>query len=143
MKSKDRGAAAVEMAFTVVLLIWLVFGIIDMGRAIFTNIAVQDAAQAAVAYASYTEGADTTGVEDAAIASSKSLALEPTHINVACAPVTRADRDSSRVRVVIEYPLEYLTPLVGSVLGDELTLTKTVEAERFHPSCDGLEETPW
>ncbi|HLT97030.1 MAG TPA: TadE/TadG family type IV pilus assembly protein, partial [Acidimicrobiia bacterium] len=48
----ERGAAAVEMAFVAMFLILLVTGVADLGRAIFTYIGVQEAAEEGTMYAS-------------------------------------------------------------------------------------------
>lgn len=135
---RESGAAAVEMAFTLVLLIWLVLGIIDVGRAIFTNIALQDAVQAGVSYAAFTEDADPSDVANATIASTTSVDLTGADFDIDCYEVTRTDQDGTRVEVTITYELGYITPLVGQALGDTLDLSKHAETERFYPSCSDL-----
>ncbi len=138
MRSRsESGAAAVEMAFMTILLIWLVLGTVDMGRAISTNIALQEAAQAGVAHASFTEDATVATVKQTAIASTDTPSLTPDDIDVACVPVSRSQRDGARVRVVARHDLNLVTPLIGQVLGGSIELSKLVEAERFYDSCVG------
>lgn len=138
------GAAAVEMAITLALLLWLVLGLIDMGRAIFTNIALQDAAQAAVSHAAFTEDASIASVESVAIASTDdSPTLTSADIDVACTLVPRASRDAARVRVVVSYDLDFITPLVGPAMGGSIQLTKLLEAERYFDDCSSLQEVSW
>ncbi|MGH8914482.1 MAG: TadE family protein, partial [Acidimicrobiia bacterium] len=42
-RPSDRGAAAVEMAMVTMFLLVLLLGIVDVGRAISTNISIRDA----------------------------------------------------------------------------------------------------
>src|SRR5690554_1925723 len=50
MNERETGAAIVEMAFVTILLALLVCGVADLGRAVFTNIGVHDAAQEGARY---------------------------------------------------------------------------------------------
>ena len=143
MTKRERGAAAVEMAITLVLLVWLIFGIVDVGRAIFTQIAVRDAAQAGASYAAFTETAATGDVEAQVISSNDALPLTGTEIDVACQTVSRSDQNASQVRVTVQYGVDLITPLVGSALGGTIDLEHSAEAERYFSSCDGLQEVPW
>jgi hypothetical protein len=128
----SRGAAAVEMAFVVVLLLWLVLGVVDVGRVILTRLALEDAVHA-----------DAASVEAVTIGSTDSITLTGAEIQVACMEVTREPKPASRVRVEVVHTVDYLTPLVGPALGGSIDLHETAEAERFAESCDGLEEVPW
>lgn len=134
----EEGAAAVEMAFTLVLLIWLVLGIIDVGRAIFTNIALQDAVQAGVSYAAFTEDTDNSDVANAMIASTASVDISGAIFDIDCYEVTRTEQDGTRVEVTITHQIDFVTPFVGQALGGTLDLSKHAETERFYPSCSGL-----
>lgn len=138
-----RGAAAVEMAISFVLLAWLIFGIVDVGRAIFTQIAVRDAAQSGASYAAFTETAATGDVEAQVILSNDALSLTATEIDVACQTVTRSDQNASQVRVTVRYALDLITPLVGNALGGTIDLEHSAEAERYFSSCAGLQEVSW
>lgn len=140
MSRSERGAAAVEMAITVVLLIWLVFGIVDVGRAIFTQIAVREAAQVGTSYASFTQAATVAEVETQVIASNDALPLVADDILVACQEVPRSDQDGSRVTVTVTHEIDLITPLVGNALGGSIELVHAAEAERYFSSCAGLQE---
>lgn len=66
----ERGASLVEMAFLLPLLVFLLVGAIDFGRAYYLKIEIMNAARAGVQYAcqSTKTAADTTGIENAATA---------------------------------------------------------------------------
>ena len=143
-KPEDRGAAAVEMAISLILLLWLVFGVIDLGRAIFTNISLQEAAQSAAAFGAFAENATRAEVKNVAItASGDSPALAASDVVIACTTVPRDSQDGSRIRVTVTHQLSLITPIVSQALGGALNLNKMVEADRFFPSCNDLQEVPW
>lgn len=143
MNTEQTGAAVVEMAFVVLLLVWLVLGIVDIGRAIFTNITLQDAAQAGVTFAGFTSDANTGSVESAVIDSNDSLTFTAGDIDVSCTEVARTPQDASKVRVIARHSMPLITPVVGQAMGGTIDLERTAEGERFFESCDGLQEVPW
>ncbi len=71
----DRGAAAVELAVVMPLLIFLVMGLVDVGRYTYYGIVAAHAARAAVQYGGQTvaTAADDAGMKTAAASDSSSL----------------------------------------------------------------------
>ena len=51
-KKRERGQSLVELAMSLTFMVLLVSGVVDLGRAFFTYIALRDAAQEGAAYAS-------------------------------------------------------------------------------------------
>lgn len=111
----ECGAAAVEFALVVPLLLSLLFGIVEFSRAYHAQVAVSSAAR---------EGARAMAIQD-----DVDVALEQT---VAAAPSLQPTLDSSQVEVVPEacapgqtvtvtvtYPFSFVTDMFG----DGLTLT--------------------
>lgn len=47
---KEKGQSLVELAGALVVLLWLISGVVDVGRAIFTQFSMQDAAEEGVIY---------------------------------------------------------------------------------------------
>lgn len=47
---KEKGQSLIELSAAVVVLLWLLAGIVDVGRAIFTQFAMQDAAEEGIIY---------------------------------------------------------------------------------------------
>jgi Flp pilus assembly protein TadG len=134
-RKRDRGAAAVEMAFMTMFLIILVTGIIDLGRAIYTNISVQEAAQEGAFYGGFEETVTKSDIVDRTVGSTGSITLDPADVVVTCNAITRGKRNAARVQVDVSYDLTLITPVVGQWLGGTLTLNKTAEAERFYTDC--------
>lgn len=131
----EQGAAVVEMAFVTVFLVILVMGIIDIGRAIFTNIAIQEAAQEGAYYSAFDPDASEADIVQRAVASTSSPTIDPTRVDVQCSAATKSKKNGTRVVVTIEHDLDLLTPLIGQWMGGSLTLAKSAEAERFFEIC--------
>ena len=133
--SADRGAAAVETAIVSMFLLVLVLGIVDLGRAITTNISVRDAVQEGAMYGAFTS--DVTALEiDARIRASVSEPdLSTASITVFCEADPRDLQDGTRLRVEMAYDLDLITPIVGPALGGTITLDPSAEADRFFDNC--------
>lgn len=54
--NKEQGQSLVELAMSLVVLLILVAGLVDLGRAFFTYVALRDAAQEGASYASVVNG---------------------------------------------------------------------------------------
>ena len=96
----ERGAAAVEFAFIVPLLIVLVLGIAEFGHAFQVQGTLSAAARTAVRNAATSLN---PGITDAEIA-----------ITPATCPVNAG---STYVRLTIKYPMPYLTGFFGASVG--------------------------
>ena len=125
----------VETAFMAILLIVLVMGIIDLGRAIFTDISIQEAAQEGAMFGAFEENATVAQIQQRAVDSTSSPALATSDVAVACSTVAKSKKDGTRVEVTVSHALDLITPVVGQWMGGSLTLTKTAEAERYFDSC--------
>lgn len=102
--ARDRGAAAVEMALVLPLIVFLVFGIIDFGRMFNAQITLTEAAR---------EGARATSLGQAAeprvTAATQGLGAVTTTITQ-CPGGVAPDADA---QVVVGYSFEFVTPLAG------------------------------
>jgi Flp pilus assembly protein TadG len=122
-RSYDQGVAAVEMAIVLPLLVFLAFGIIDVGRVLFTHIAVQEATQEGALYGSFSPN-DPTAVRQRVIESLESPVLDPGDIAVTCPSV-------DRIAVAVTHDVQLLTPIASDWFGGSFTLTKTVTGHVF------------
>lgn len=116
---RERGAALVEMALVLPLLVVLAFGVIDLGRLLFTQIALHEAAQEGSLYAS-THPDDPTGTRTRVIESTDSPELELSDVTVDC--------PGAQVRVRISYDIDLITPVLG---GGTVTLDAEVSGDNF------------
>ena len=116
-------------------LLILVTGIIDLGRAVFTNISIQEAAQEGAFFGAFEGDATVAEIEQRAIDSTSSPALTTDEISVGCAAAGKSIKNGTRVSVTVTHELELITPFVGQWLGGSMDLEKTAEAERFFDTC--------
>ncbi len=122
--SRDRGAAAVEFALLLPLLLFLVFGIIDFGRALNAQITLTQAAREGARLAALGESNVISGTKAAA------SGLSPVGVNVLtlCPANAGAGVDA---KVQVTYSFSFITPInaiarmFGSSLGSGMTLTAT------------------
>jgi len=124
-KSNQKGQSMVEMALTMPILVLIVAGILDLGRAYFTFIALSDAAAEGAAYAAI-HPTDTAQVINRAADSSNGLVvLDPSMVGVDYAELT----PGSSITVTVEYEYQLLTPIVQSFLNDGKLLMRATVAQ--------------
>jgi len=119
---RDRGAAAVEFALLLPMLLLLVFGIIDFGRALNAQITLTQAAR---------EGARLDALGRSNVAAGTQAAatgLSPVSVTVVTSCLPNATGDAT---VKASYVFNFVTPLAaissmfGSSFGSSITLTAT------------------
>ncbi len=122
--ARERGQSLIEFAFSLVFLLVLVAGIVDGGRALFTYLAMRDAAQEGASYASVNPS-DNAGINARARQSSNlledlgasiSVTVSPTVSGKLCAGTTGGVDHGIKIR--ISYPHFPLTmPFIGALIG--------------------------
>jgi len=129
-----RGQSVVEMAMLMPLLLLLVVGVADLGRAFFSYIVITNASREGARYASHLP-ADQIGTRQAAVDEAANAGLSPP-LAVADVTVICANPDRGlpiAVQVTYEMPT-----IIGSLIGrPSLTLVSRTEMVIF-----GLEPTP-
>jgi Flp pilus assembly protein TadG len=118
----DRGAAAVEFALVLPLLLLILFGIIDFGRALNAQITLTQAAR---------EGARLAALGQPGVVSRTQAAatgLSPVDVSVASCPANAGPADNAVVTA--SYTFSFITPVGaiaglfgGSGFGSPITLT--------------------
>ena len=138
--SKERGAATVELAIMAIFLALLAMGVIDIGRLIFTGLAIEDAAQEGATFASFTPGADVTMVVDRVVASVDSPPINPAQVSVVCAEDIRPRQNGANVTVTVQNTVTLITPIFSQMFGGSVTIAKQAYADRYFP-CSPLPST--
>ena len=136
----EKGAATVEFALFAMFLVLLVSGIVDLGRGLYTAIALDDAVQEGAIFAAFTEeiaGAPVTGadIEARVVSSTSSPQLTTDDVTVACAAQTRSKQSGSRVTVQVSHTLDLITPFISDWFGGTLTLQRQAVVDRFFAAC--------
>lgn len=129
---RDRGAAVVEMAFVTVLLVLLATGVADIGRALFTYIGVQDAAQEGAVYGSF-KPTDGNAIVARVIDSIDYPDLDPSNVAVSCPD--GSPTGGHRISVTVTHRVDLVTPLIGQMLGGFIDLTREFIGETFLEEC--------
>jgi len=116
-------------------LISLVAGIVDLGRGIFTAVAIDDAAAEGAQYAAFTESVMTAQIADRVAVSVSEPTIDPAAVSVSCVAVSRSGQQASRVTVTATHQVDLITPFIEDMFGESIVLTRTAVAERFFPDC--------
>jgi Flp pilus assembly protein TadG len=132
---EERGQSLVEIAVSLVLLLTVMAGIVDLGRAFFTYIALRDAAQEAALYGSLNP-TDTTGI------SSRGLAVLENRVdttNVTITPVTTGvcANGANSIEVTVNYSNFLVTmPFLGAIIGtQDFPIDAVVTDTILSPPC--------
>jgi Flp pilus assembly protein TadG len=128
---RDRGAAAVELAFVLPVLLLIAFGMIDFGRLLHARITLTEAAREgarAVALGESTDAAKARAVRAAGSMTSKPL---PTAADVQVTPCG-AGADPGAATVTVHHTFHFVTPfgaiarlLGGAGPGETVALSAT------------------
>lgn len=160
-KRSERGQSMIEFALTLALILMLLAGLVDLGRAIFTYMALREAAQEGAIYGSIYP--DMTGsIEDRVMNSSNvlqvlaseesgsgaaSLGFEGAEeVAVSADPVVDisvsfpdgASCAGKGIRVEVEYTQFPLTmPFLGSILGSQtVSISASATDTILTPACN-------
>ncbi|WP_110206577.1 TadE/TadG family type IV pilus assembly protein [Nocardioides daejeonensis] len=129
---RERGAAALEFALVVPILMGLVMGIVDFGIAINRDTLVNNAVREGAREASLNP--DATQVEAVVRRVLTSLPADAVTVTVgcrtpagtACASFAAGAASGGTAIVTVTYRHELVTP-ISSLVGDSLTLSETAE----------------
>lgn len=118
-RNPDRGAAAVEFALVVPLLILLILGIAEFGKAYYLQTTISAAAREAARVMALANDPSPTVNLGAARAAAKSAAsnLGLTDAQITVTPstcVTNSADPTATVTVKVSYPLTFITSQFGS-----------------------------
>jgi hypothetical protein len=132
-KNREKAQSLVELAISLVFMLTLVAGLIDIGRAFFTYIALRDAAQEGAAFASIARENQTDGMVCNSIitraqgtSDTQIVDLNQTQVNISfdgvdCASASNTNACFGKaVEVYVTYPAFPLSvPFLGTVLGSQ------------------------
>jgi Flp pilus assembly protein TadG len=142
-RAKSRGQSLVELALIGPVLLLLLLTALDMGRLLYSQITVTNAAKEGALVASqggtFQDGqpcADDNTVMCGVLTEAEGGFVEVDRTRVALAPAA-CDKNGTYptsgappdVAVTVEAPFQLLTPIIGSIVGSNLTLSSTAEAQ--------------
>jgi Flp pilus assembly protein TadG len=155
-QTKQRGQSLVEFALSLTILLFLVVGIVDVSRALFTYLSMRDAAQEGALYASFNP-TDTAGVVERTCQASSMLDDLDCGTAATCsggvcdvdialnlsgdACMETGGGIQNHVEVVVSYDHFPLTmPLIGGLVGADADYTIPIRASVtdtiIFPDCE-------
>lgn len=121
----ERGVSAVEFSLIAPLMVLLFMGIVDVGRALYVQVGLQDAVQEGAVVGSYDPG-DPDAIRARAAESSDYPPLTASNVTVTC--------PSGGIQVAARYELKLITPL--PFFGGSLTIASSNVGQILGPgSC--------
>lgn len=115
----ENGQATVEMAFSLIVLILILFGITDFGRIFHAHLTLEHASREAARLASV--GEDNSGI--IARAKEASAGLDDSKLQIVIDPSDSSQRTrGTTVTVSMAYQIDFLTPVIGQFFSEPLTL---------------------
>lgn len=153
--NSQKGQSLTEMAISMVILLILVAGIFDVGRAIFTYMSMRDAAQEGASYAAIifmSEKDNETRTETqlrndgcaAVLARTMENVEDPNTaveilingISCGSASIQHDACAGHEARVTVELPIPVTTPFIGAFIGSQtITLRATATDTILRPYC--------
>jgi Flp pilus assembly protein TadG len=122
---RQRGQSLVELAISLTVILLLLSGAVDFGMALFSYVAIRDAAQEGALYASLNP-ADDAGIRDRVRATSThpvdlttfaDSQIDIDIIGAACEGTSGLDSNAVKVTVSYDYPI--IMPYVGAIVGGQ------------------------
>lgn len=117
-KQKERGQSMIELALTITILMVLLAGTVDLGRAFFTWLSMRDAAQEGASYGTI-KPTDIPGIE-LRISSNLDQIIRPPEIYTVSVSILTQPCLGNTIQVDIEYPEFPITmPFLGTIIGQQ------------------------
>ena len=112
-RESDKGQSLIEVALLLPVLVLILAGILDLGRAYMTLVALNDAAAEGATYASLRPW-DTTEIVQRTVHSSSALVtLDPAQVSIDYLDPPSPGR---AITVTVAYDYEVLTPVVSAIV---------------------------
>ncbi len=152
----ERGQSLVEMALGFMLFLFVIMGLLDLGRLFFIYIALEDSAGEAALYlalnadcpqACTDQDPKSTSCQEAADAGEGDVCADPnnafdrarkafsnvgidwTRVDIEYLFIAADGDAEAMVQVSLEYPFGLITPIISDIVGDD---TFTLRAEAIH-----------
>ena len=141
-KKSERGQSLVELAISLIVMLTLLAGAVDFGVALYSFVALRDAAQEGALYASIDPDNEIEIRARVRSASSTPVDLSDTgtvfiDINELPSGATRCEGNGAMIQVEVSYDYQLTMPLLPGILGiSEIPLSASVIDAILKPACD-------
>lgn len=132
IKKHEHGQSLLELAISLVLILTILAGVVDMGMAFFSWVAIRDASQEGAIFGAVApENLDDIRLRVRSVSSSPVKLADEARVRVFIAPVINPDAPASGtlgcpgtpVTVLVEYDYQSITPGLSAFLGDDGSIT--------------------
>jgi Flp pilus assembly protein TadG len=135
-QKKEKGQSLMELAISVTLLILILAGIVDLGRAAYTQMALQDAAEEGVVYGVAFPNKCTEITNRVLGNLSAGLHPETTSVNIEiggteCSTATGVA--GNEMIVTVSQPFQITMPILGAITGQTIPLKATANGVLLRP----------
>jgi Flp pilus assembly protein TadG len=137
----ERGQSLVEFAFSITLLLTLLAGSLDLGRAYFTYLTLRDAAQEGAAYGAIDPNHPALIEQRVRTTTSDPLDFSDPNVSVAVGYIddyypTGTLCAGDAVQVTVGVTFEIIAPFLGAIVGTQsFPLQATVQDTILRPAC--------
>jgi Flp pilus assembly protein TadG len=145
-KASESGQSLVELAFSLIVLLYLLLGAVEFGIALFQYISIRDAAQEGALYGSINPTNEAEMQARAIAAAADVTPLTTSNVVVSwnnpskkCegSTIVNGTYVTNTVTVSIVFDHEIFLPLVGDMIGDDdITLRAQVTDTILSPVCE-------
>lgn len=142
-KKSERGQSLVELAISLLILLYLLSGAVEFGIIFFQYVQLRDAAQEGALYGSMNppDSASDTTTADLIAVRAKNASSSP--IDLAVDPDVSVDVqvtdgqycEGGSLQVTVSYPHTVFMPFMSKFIGDTVTLNATVTDTILTPRC--------
>jgi Flp pilus assembly protein TadG len=135
-QKKEKGQSLVEMAISVTLLILLLAGIVDLGRAAYTLMALQDAAEEGVVFGVAFPNQCSNIENRVRYGLASGMHPESTTVNVEINGVTcsaASPHAAQEMLITVSQPFQITMPILGAVIGQTIPLSATANGVILRP----------
>ena len=131
----ERGQSLVELAISIVILVYLLAGAVEFGLAFFQYVQLRDAAQEGALYGSMNP-LDTTNIDlrvrnastsPVNLLDTSKVTVTPTIIGAAC--------EGNGIKVTVSFNHHVFMPFMSQFIGDDIPLVATVTDTILSPTC--------
>ena len=133
---KRGGQSLVELALSLMIILWLLAGAINFGMGFFSLTAIRDAAEEGALYGSIDYPPTGTLTNDI-ITRVKNSSDSPVDLSSATVAVTLPASvcAGNALTVKVSYPLPVTTPMVGIITGSTILLQASATSIILDPAC--------
>ncbi|MCF6277179.1 MAG: pilus assembly protein [Anaerolineales bacterium] len=135
----EYGQSLVEVTVSLILILTLLAGAVDFGIALYSYVAIRDAAQEGALYASI-DPTNISEIQERVFSSSSSpvdLRNKTTvAVDVIPAGATACEGNGAMIQVQVTYSYQLIMPILPGILGiTEIPLSASVTGAILQPAC--------